>query len=205
MPLALINKAQTAILLIVFGLTGCSSMRLVDSQVSSFAPRTVPAGASYRFERLPSQQAQEAAQQQLEAMTELALAKVGLQRGDANAPFSVQVSATQRQQTYAVDHGGFGWSLGWMGGSGGGGSGLVLGMRHGVLFPGLDARVNIWREVSLILRESASQTVVFESKASHDGPWSDSGAVFPAMLDAALQGFPNPPAGTRQVNIEIPR
>jgi hypothetical protein len=27
----------------------------------------------------------------------------------------------------------------------------------------------------------------------------------PAMLAAALQGFPVPPAGTRRVNIEIPR
>jgi len=46
---------------------------------------------------------------------------------------------------------------------------------------------------------------VFESRASHDGPWSDSQAVVPAMLDAALQGFPNPPSGTRQVGVEIPR
>jgi len=45
--------------------------------------------------------------------------------------------------------------------------------------------------------------VVFESRASHDGPWSDCAAIVPAMLDAALQGFPNLPPGQRHVNIEI--
>ena len=52
---------------------------------------------------------------------------------------------------------------------------------------------------------NAAGAVVFESHASHDGIWPDSEAVLAAMLDAALQGFPTPPAGARQVNIEIPR
>jgi hypothetical protein len=45
--------------------------------------------------------------------------------------------------------------------------------------------------------------VVFESHASSDGPWLDNTGVFPAMFDAAMQGFPNPPAGPRQVAIQI--
>jgi len=46
---------------------------------------------------------------------------------------------------------------------------------------------------------------VFETRATHDGPWADSAQILPAMLAAALQGFPHPPAGVRRVDIEIPR
>jgi len=174
-------------------------MRLVDSQVNAFAPAPVPAGSRYRFERLPSQQIHPEAQTQLEAMAEQALAKVGLTRDDVVARYSVQVSATQRAEQTVLDRPALGWNLGWMMGNGG------IAVGGGGLFPGLDARTNYWREVGLIIRERATQAVVFESRATHDGPWSDSNAILPAMLDAALQGFPNPPAGERRVNIEIPR
>ena len=173
----------------------------MDSQVNSFAPKPIPPGASYRFERLPSQQAQEPAQAQLEAMAEQALAKVGLKRNDNMPGYSVQVTVRQRMESNSIDSPRFGWSLGWMVGGGQ----VMLGNRHSALFPGLGAQPNHWREVTLVLRELATQAVVFESRASHDGPWSDSQAVVPAMLDAALQGFPNPPSGTRQVGVEIPR
>ncbi len=192
-------KALVALVFIVISLTGCSGLRLVDSQVNAFAPVSVPAGSRYRFERLPSQQTQPDAQVQLETMAEVALAKVGLTRDDQAARYSVQVSATQRAQQTVLDRPALGWHLGWMFGNGG------MAVGGGGLFPGLDQRTSYWREVGLIIRERATQTVVFESRATHDGPWSDSDAVLPAMLDAALQGFPNPPAGVRRVNIEIPR
>jgi hypothetical protein len=35
------------------------------------------------------------------------------------------------------------------------------------------------------------------------GPWLDHNAVFAAMFEAALQGFPNPPAGPRRVAVQI--
>jgi len=193
--------ALAAIILVASFLTGCTGVRLVDSQVNSFAPKPIPPGASYRFERLPSQQAQEPAQAQLEAMAEQALAKVGLKRNDNMPGYSVQVTVRQRMESNSIDSQRFGWSLGWMVGGGQ----VMLGNRHSALFPGLGAQPNHWREVTLVLRELATQAVVFESRASHDGPWSDSQAVVPAMLDAALQGFPNPPSGTRQVGVEIPR
>ena len=191
-------KALTALLFVVTLLTGCSGMRLVDSQVNSFAPASVPAGSRYRFERLPSQQANPA-QDRLERMAEQALAQVGLTRDDQAARYSVQVSATQRAQQLVLDRPALGWNLGWMFGNGG------ISVGNGMLFPGLDARTSYWREVGLVVRERASQAVVFESRAVHEGPWSDSEAILSTMLDAALQGFPNPPAGERRVNIEIPR
>ncbi|WP_296491817.1 DUF4136 domain-containing protein [Rhodoferax sp.] len=199
MPLVSVKIARSALVLLVFLVSGCASTRLIDSQVSSFTAQAIAPGASYQFERLPSQMADSANQAKLEKLAEQALAKVGLKRQNA-AKLSVQVSAIQRQETYYTDSGlNIGWGLGWVWGRGA----LSVGS-YGPLFPGLDARTSYWRQVSLIMRNAAG-VVVFESHASHDGIWSDSETVLAAMLDAALQGFPTPPAGVRRVNIEIPR
>jgi len=192
------KKAQAALLFIVLLLTGCASNRLIDSQVNAFAPQPVPAGSAYRFERLPSQQAN-AAQDELEAFAEEASAQVGLKHDDATADYSVQVTATRRAQNVSLDRPAFGWNLGWMFGNGG------ISVGSGGLFPGLDTPTNYWYEVGLIVRHRASQAVVFETRATHDGPWADSAQILPAMLRAALQGFPAPPAGVRRVDMEIPR
>lgn len=193
------NKALSALVFIVLLLTGCAGVRLVDSQVRSFATVTVPAGSHYRFERLPSQEINPQAQAQLEAMAEQALAKVSLTRDDNAARYSVQVAATQRAQQVFLERPALGWHLGWMMGDGG------MAFGGGGLFPWIDTRTEYWREVGLIMRDRSTQTVVFESHATHDGPWADSAAILPAMLDAALQGFPNPPQGVRRVDIEIAR
>jgi len=192
-------------------MTGCSGMRLVDSQVTSFAPKLVPAGASYRFERLPSQQAAKEDQDLLESMAEQALARVGLQRNDASAAYTVQVGFAQRSEYNPLDRPamyrdprlgvglGFGFGLGWRTPA------TSIQLANRPIFPWLGEPADYNRELTVVLRELASHSVVFESHARHDGRWSDTEAIIPAMLDAALQGFPNPPAGTRQVNIEIPR
>jgi hypothetical protein len=193
------NTARAAIFFAAVVLSGCASTRLVDAQVSSFAPQKIAAGVSYQFERLPSQAAHAANQDKLEALTQQSLSKVGLTQKEA-APLRVQVTAAQRQETILTDDGvRFGVGLGWVFGHGGMGLG-----HHGTLFPGLDSQPNYWRQVSLIIRDH-NGNVLFESHASNDGPWSDSATVFGALLDAALEGFPEPPAGVRRVNIEIPR
>jgi hypothetical protein len=46
--------------------------------------------------------------------------------------------------------------------------------------------------------------VVYETSASFDGTWSDSANLLPVLLQAALQDYPQPPAGSRKVNIELP-
>lgn len=199
MSLAPVRMARSVLLLMVFLISGCASTRLIDSQVNSFAPQVIAAGAGYQFERLPSQLADPVSQAKLEKLAEQALAKVGLKRQNA-APLSVQVSAVQRQENTLNQSGvGIGWGLGWVFGNGT----ISLGNR-GALFPGLETQTTYWRQVSLIMR-NASGAVVFESHASHEGIWSDGEVVLAAMLDAALQGFPTPPTGVRRVNIEIPR
>ena len=55
------------------------------------------------------------------------------------------------------------------------------------------------------LRELPSNRVVYETHARNSGPYNISADILPVMFQAALQGFPNPPAGERRVDIEIPR
>jgi len=205
-------KSFIAICFVTLGLVGCSSVRLVDSDVRSYATApSVPLDARYRFERLPSQQAQAAAaeQAQLEVMVQAALAKVGWQRDDAAAGYSVQVSVGIKIDPYAP------WqrtSIGWepafsFGRSLRSGGVLFVGSRPFMGRPGFGMSESpyYWRQVSLIIRDLGSAQVVYETHAAHDGPWSDSPAILSAMFEAALQGFPNPPQDVRHINIEIPR
>jgi hypothetical protein len=199
-----------------FLLSACSGLRVVDNDVASFAQwpnATAPApGSSYRFERLPSQQVtlpqsgisgMELTQDQLEAIARTALDKVGFLNNPTTAAFNLQVSATTRYaQRYPYNspaYGGFGGSGISLGGGTAGsfiGFSFPLGMAEPPLY---------LREVSIVVRDAASNAVVFESRATHSGIWNDPRAVLPAMFEAALQGFPTPPAGARRINIEIPR
>jgi hypothetical protein len=228
--------AQAAIYLIasvgLLNLSACSSVRLIDSQVSAFSSTPAwPPDARYRFERLPSQQAQPERQAQLEAMAETALRKVGAVRSsndaaanvgdativasDANttatpAPATTTAPASSAKPTHIVQltvrsqevapASGFGFSLLEP-------DYVVAGNGH--LIP-LYHRAYLTsplyqREVSIVLRQMGTNAVVFESKAVNENPWPDTDAILPALLDAALQGFPNPPSGVRRVAVEIPR
>lgn len=182
-------------------LAGCASTYKLDNQVQSFSHLpAMPAQPSYRFERTLSQQA-DPAQQALEALADPALHRAGLRRDDSAPRYSVQVSArTERSLSPYADP----WSpWGW------GGWGVGLGGRHfglgiGGPWPRGDS---YWfhREVTVIVRELAGNRVVYETRAVNDGPWLDNNAVLPAMFDAAMQGFPNPPPGPRRVDIQVGR
>lgn len=198
------KRALTAIFsvaVVALFLSGCSGMRLVDSDVSAFphwngAPPGP--GTAYRFERLPSQQAPIAQQDMVEAQARSALARVGMELNPSAARYSVQVLLnTQRLVRPPYD----GWSRPGVFLSGGN-RGAALGLS----FPlGLTEPDYIKRELSIVMRDLRSQQVVFETRALHEGVWGDTAAVLPAMLDAALRGFPEPPPGTRRINVEIPR
>ena len=178
-------------------LTGCASTRLVDSDVQSFSQLAgAPARATYSFERLPSQQAQGAQQSAVEDQARLALAKVGL-RQDSAAPFyRVQAHARTDLLAYPDYWDGPGWGWGGWGGGRGFYGGLSMRFPPPTLYR---------REVGLILREAATGNVVYETRAVHEGVWTDNPAVFAAMFDAALNGFPTPPSGQRRIVLEIPR
>lgn len=192
-------------------LAGCAGLRQVDSDVRSFSTlQAVPAGAGYRFERLPSQQASEVqpVQARVEAAVAQALAGVGLQRSDAAPLYSVQVGVQVTEDPFYYP-----WGQTWPGWWGGPWRGPGFG--PGFYPPGrpiywrpMSARMETpiyRREVSLVLRELASSRVVYETHAVHDGRWADTDALLPAMFQAALAGFPQPPEGPRRVIVEIPR
>lgn len=182
-------------------------MRLVDNDVTSYARWQGASGApgtTYRFERLPSQQAlqpgpSEMSQDQLEAIAIQKLERLGLVHQPDAALLTVQLGMTAVVQPASYGQGLFG------------GPGVSLGTGSGGSFIGLSFPVMRYepplymRELSVVMRDSRNHAVQYETRARHSGIWSDGRAVWPAMLDAALNGFPNPPAGARRVNVEIPR
>lgn len=183
-------------------LTGCSGMRIVDSDVTTFAAWTSAPpgpGTPYRFERLPSQQLARLQQDEVEAIASRSLAKVGMVVAPGTARFSVQVVLnTQLLERFADD----GFMLG--------GPGVFLGAGNmggsiGMSFPIRFGQPFLKRDLTVLMRDMSTQKVVFETRALHDGIWNDGLSVLPAMLEAALLGFPQPPAGTRRINVEIPR
>jgi len=183
----------------VFFMAGCSSVRLVDTDVTAFSRWSAAPpgpGTPYRFERLPSQQTVAAQQDPVEGLSRSALAKVGMELNPPMARYSVQVVLnTQRVVRWSYD--------GWGDGSmflAGGNRGASLGLSVPISEPDY-----FKRELNILMRDVATQQVVFETRALHNGVWSDTAAVLPAMLDAALSGFPEPPPGTRRINVEIPR
>jgi hypothetical protein len=200
-------KRALSALLLIASLTGCATSWVVDSNVKSFsALGTVPPGATYRFDRLPSQQADGARQDSLEAMAGAALDQVGLRRDDARPQYNAQIGARVTaglspwadpwlyDGPWGYGYGGYGYyGRHWYGGGWYGG-------------PMFAQPANPWydREVSIVLREVGTNKVVYETRARNDGPYTSSAAILPVMFQAALQGFPNPPPGERRVNIELP-
>ena len=196
-------NVMLSVALVSLVLAGCSGMRLVESDVTAFPawPSAPPGpGTPYRFDRLPSQQLPTMQQDRIEEVARASLGKVGMVLDPAAARYGVEVVLNaQMQQRYPG--GGFGY----------GGPGVFMGAGNmgsslGLSFPlAFGGEPYYQREVRLTMRELASQRVVFETRSLNDGPWGDAFAVLPAMLDSALLGFPQPPTGTRRVNVEIPR
>lgn len=183
-------------------LAACATSYKLDNTVQSFSSLpTLPANPAYKFERLPSQLS-DPGQGRLEALADAPLFRAGLRRDDASPRYTVQVSAgVQRMVSPWADpwFPGYGWgSFGAFGHR----RGVGLGMGFGGPFPRYEQP---WfrREVAVLMREVASHKVVYESRAFNEGLWLDNDTVLTAMLDAAMQGFPNVPAGVRRVDVQI--
>ena len=187
LPLA---RRQLLVLTAAAMLAACASTPPQATVQVFTAPTQLPAGATYRHERLPSQVAQPR-QAELEAAADALLAQAGLRRDDAAPRLSFQVTATQDPLMGGPYWGGGpSVGVGVAGGSGGrGGIGIGLG------FPiGGGGVVQASQRVDVLLRDLSSGQVVYQSQAS-----GGSGASQVALLQAALSGFPNAAPGTRQV------
>ena len=174
-------------------------------------PTRPPAGARSRFERRPSQlQSPSLQQEALEELARQALERVGLRAAPEALPagaalprWTVELGARSIRLPYAPWDGParprFGVNVG-----------IGHAFPHGSVGIGMPLSPHLTtpyyqREVSLVLRDARSARVVYETQAAHDGPWADNPTLWAALLDAALQGFPQPPAGPRRVVIEVPR
>lgn len=182
-------------------LAGCAGTRVVESDVSSFSTLTaLPEPPTYRFDRLPSQQAQTAAFAPIEAQAERALARVGLRRDDAQPRLLAQLgfeggyAYPSNWPYYATDpfYGRFGWGMGYGG---------RWGMGMGWMMDGPPTLYH--RKVSLVLRDAASQQVVYETSAVYEDVWADDSTIYGVLFDQALSGFPQPPTGPRKLRTEI--
>ena len=178
--------------LLVLG--GCATTRIIDSEVRSFAGVTPPTQpASYRFERLPSQDLQSYAQERLETIAQPLLESVGLRKAVTEPKYALVMKASveaienptysrswKRQQW--LDRDGF----------------MRLPSMGLMLEPS-------WQRysVSLVLRDIASSQTVFESSAQHMGPWSDTQQLLPAVIRAALSDYPRAQPQPHSVFIEV--
>jgi hypothetical protein len=159
--------------------------------VFTLHPQLLP-GTPYRQESLPSQ-AHRPDRAALEAVTDAALARAGLQRNDANPRLAVQVTVSADAVAY-----GPAWGPSWLnvgvGGSswGGGAAGI------GLTFPvGGGPAVYPSQRVDVLLRDMPTGQVVFQVQAS--GPVASA----PMLLEAALRDFPNMPPGTRVLPLPV--
>lgn len=178
-------------------LAGCSSMRTVESQVQSYSTlQALPTPATYRLERLPSQQQQADAFAPIERQAEQSLAGVGLTRDDAAGTLVVQIGAQARYIPdswlyYNSPYGrpGWGWGMGYGRGWGWGGGFMMRDTGPSLYY----------RAVQLTMRDVKTQQVVYETSAVYEDVWSDDGVIYRMLFDSALNGFPKPPQGPRTV------
>lgn len=189
---------RLAALLALLGLavlSGCASSRIIDSDVRAFAGSTVAQRpASYRFDRLPSQEAQGASQDRIEAIAESALQSVDLTRQSTAPRYAITVDV--RRESYVR-----------LPARAGRRNGIFDHETDGTWPPSMLLNFEqTWykHNVHLLMRDLGSGQVVFETQAEHNGPWSDTLGLLPAMLEAALRDFPAPPQGMRNIVVEFP-
>lgn len=178
--------------LLVLG--GCATTRIIDCEVRSFAGVTPPAQpASYRFERLPSQDLQSYAQERLETIAQPLLESVGLRKAVTEPKYALVMKASVE----AIENPTF--SRSWKRQQWLDRDGFMRLPSMGLMLEPSWQRYS----VSLVLRDIASSQTVFESSAQHMGPWSDTQQLLPAVIRAALSDYPNAQPQPHSVFIEV--
>ncbi len=174
-------------------LSGCALPRMIDSDVQSYAG-TVPAvsNASFRFDRLPSQQNTHGVQDQIETFTQTALEHIGMARHEGAPRYLVQVLVgveTMRNPYYRPPR-----------------PRLVMGTdgRLHEEWPVFLSIESPWyhHSIKVVLRDTGSGQVAYETTAVFDGPWSDTLNLLPPMLEAAFKDYPQPVR--QRVVVELP-
>ena len=202
----------------VLALAGCSSLNVLDAQVSSFS--RWPEGrapATYAFERLPSQQANPQAAAVIEDSARRAVEAAGFVPAgegavpDVSVQIGARITATDRSPYddpfwYGPYWGPYPRYYGRYGrGYWGPYSGPYWGPygRYGAWGPGYYDFPYYEREVAVLIRDKKSGEPLYEARANSEGTTSGAISLLPAMFSAALQGFPTGgPANPRRVRID---
>lgn len=193
-------KALTATLLLAL-LAGCSTVRLVESDVRSYTqwPASRQPG-TFTFERLPSQQANAEAQAKIERLALPALEKAGFRLAEqGRGEVTIQVGLGQTYYDRAPWDDPYPWHP-W-----GGlyyGRGLRPGWGMGLSWS-MPSPYYVF-DAAVLIRDAKTQQVLYESHARHDGRWADD-PIRAALFEAAMKDFPLPAVNPRRVRIEIPR
>lgn len=182
-------------------LSGCAAMRSISSEVSSFGewPPERQAG-TYAFERLPSQQAQAADSDMLEAAATAALAKAGFKPVAAGQQPDVLVQVGARDARYVVQP----WDdpLWWRGGFGYWRHGPWASPRWGISmrydFPRYES------QVAVLIRDRATGKPLYETRAATEGNVRAGSLTYGALFSAALMDFPRLGMNPRRVVVELP-
>ncbi|MDO9073179.1 MAG: DUF4136 domain-containing protein [Rubrivivax sp.] len=182
-------------------MAGCAGVRSVSSEVSSYGDW--PAGrtpGSFAFERLPSQQAQAAESERLEAAAAGALAKAGFMPVEAGKDPDVLVQVGARDSRFVVQpwddplwwRGGFGyWRHGpW------GSPRWAMSLQYD--FPRYQT------QIGMLLRDRASGKPLYETRAVTESNVRADSATLGALFEAALMDFPRLGMNPRRVVVQLP-
>lgn len=191
-------------------LVGCASgPSTYTASVQSYASMAgVPLPTTYRIELLPSQIRNQNNFAAIENAAQLALSSVGLQQAanPAQAHLVVQIDAISMVNPSAPSYdpalygppGMYGWGFGhpWAPGPWGagpwGGPGPNL-WAADASFP------IIHRSVNVVMRNTKTQGIVYETSAQYNDMQTQDPQIWNMLFSAALNDFPNPPQGVRQV------
>ena len=179
-------------------LTGCATSRNIDSEVRSFGGATpIAAGATYRFERLPSM-AQSPTQDALETATAKVLASKGLVRNDASARYTVQVRLDVDR--VAPDRYPFGMDSRF--------SDRIVLAPDGSLWQRvrrpLTDPIAYRHAAHIVVRDIAAGSAVFETQAVQEGPWSDTPNLLEPIVEAALRDYPQTSPAPKTITVVLP-
>ncbi len=197
------RRTLFAVLAAALMLGGCAGIRTVAVEVSSQGdwPAERKPG-TYAIERLPSQQANPAAQDRIEAAALPAIEGAGFVRAPIEeADVLIQVGgrafevASRDPFAHAMH-----WRHDWW-----------FHRRHHPFFygPGFGRGFyyndfpDIQRETAVLMRDRRSQRIVYETRATVVGRWS-SPALLPLLFEASMKDFPTPAISPRTVTMSLP-
>ena len=187
-------------------LSACAGIDSIDVQVSSQGswPAERKPG-SYVIERLPSQQANAAEQERVEAAALQAIEAAGFTRATSTeqADVLVQVGArvfeVVRRDPFMSP---FYWRSDWW--YHGGRRPFFYGPGFGAGYGYDSDYADYQREAGVLIRDRRSQQIVYETRATHTSRWA-SDRLLPAMFEAAMKDFPLPALSPRMVTVALPR